>query len=120
MKRIALLQLFIADLCKEVARVEYFKQQFITLLTILTHQGAESFHRRGLYLLEAIELINLLDGVENIIALSHLHWREVARSFRNTWFLCHIRFLWYVYTYLRTIVCSRSGPIEIILMGVSS
>ena len=35
---------------------------------------------------QCIELINLFDGIKNIIALGHLHRREVARSFRNTWF----------------------------------
>ena len=89
MQGVALLQLLIADLIEEIATVEYFEEQLVALLAVLTHQRSECLHRWCLYLLEAVELVNAADGVEDIVALCHLHRGEVARSFRDRWFLCH-------------------------------
>ena len=89
MEGIALLQLLITDLIKIIARIEHLEEKFVALLTVLTHQRTERFHCWRLYLLEAIELVHLFDGVEDIVTLRHLHRGEVARSFGNTWFLCH-------------------------------
>ena len=50
-------------------------------LTVLTHQRTEGFHSRCLYLLEAIELVHLLDGIEDVVALGHLLRAKVAGSF---------------------------------------
>ena len=87
---IAILEFLIRDLRDEIARVKHFEEQFIALLAVLAHQRLECFHCRRLYLLEAIELVHLLDGVEDIVTLGHLHRGEVARSFGNAWFVCHI------------------------------
>ena len=98
MQGISLLQFLIRDFREVITTIENLEEQFVTLLAILAHQCAEGFHRRCLNLLETIELVHLLDGVEDIVALGHLHRREVARSFWYTRFLCHIA------NYLRTIV----------------
>ena len=95
MQGIAFFQFIITYLREEITRVQHFEEQLVTLLAIFPHQRTEGFHRGRLYLLEAVELIHLLDGVEDIVALRHFHRRKVACSFRYTWFLCH---------YLRTIV----------------
>ena len=87
------------------------EQQLVAFLTVFAHQRLQGFLRRGLNLLETIELIDGADGVEDIVALGHLNGTKVARSLWNTWFLCH---------YFLTMVCARSGPMLIILMGVSS
>ena len=89
-QRVTLSQFLGCNLREVVARVQHLKQQFVALFAVFTHQCAEGFHSGGLYLLKAVELIHLFDGIKNIIALRHLHWRKVTRSFRNTWFLCHL------------------------------
>ena len=86
MQRIALLQLLISHLIQEITRVQNLEEQFVTLLAVFAHEGSECFHRRSLYLLEAVELVHAADGVEDIVALGHLQRGEVARAFGNTWF----------------------------------
>ena len=117
METVTLRQLLRRYLREIIAAIQHFKKQFVALFAVFAHQRTERFHRRCLYLLEAIELVDLLDGIKYIIALGHLHRREVARSLRDIWFhknnsLNNNHFL--------TIVCSRSGPMEMILIGVSS
>ena len=72
MEGISLLQLLVGDFTEEVARVEYLEEQLVALLAVLTHQCAERFHSRCFYLLEAIKLIHLLDGIKDIVATGHL------------------------------------------------
>ena len=108
---VALGQFLGCNLREVIAAIENLEEQFVAFFAIFAHQGAKCFHCRRLNLLEAVELVNLLDGIKDIITLGHLHWREVARSLRYAWFLCH---------YFLTIVWSRSGPMLIILIGVSS
>ena len=84
-----LLKILGRDAAQEISAVENLEEQFIALLAIFTHQGAEVFHCRCLDLLEAIESIYLSDGVENIVASRHFLWTEVTRAFGDTGFLCH-------------------------------
>ena len=62
------------------------EQQLVALLTVFAHQRLQGFLRRGLNLLETIELIDGADGVEDIVALGHLNRTKVASSLRYTWF----------------------------------
>ena len=91
MEGITLFQFLVCHLSQTVTGVQHFEEQLVALFAVLTHQRAESFHRRRLYLLETIELIHLFDGIEDIVALGHLHRGEITRALRNTWF-CHISF----------------------------
>ena len=86
MQGVALQQFVVADLRQTVAAVQHLEEQFVTLLAILTHQRLQRLHSRCLYLGEAIEGIHVADGIENIVALGHLHGAEIARSFGNTGF----------------------------------
>ena len=86
METVALTEFVVCDFRQEVATVQNLEEQFVTFFAIFPHQRTERFHSRCLYLLETIELISLFDGIKDISALSHLQRREVARSFRYTWF----------------------------------
>ena len=57
------------------------KEQFVTFLSILAHERLQCLHRRRLYLLKTIEGIDLLDGVEDIVAFGHLNGPKISRTF---------------------------------------
>ena len=59
------------------------EKQLIAFLTVLAHQRGHVLHSGSLYLLKAIEREHRFDGVEDIIAPSHLHGGEIARTFGN-------------------------------------
>ena len=73
----------------KIAGVKNLKEQLIPLLAILTKQGRKVLHCRGFDRLEAISLVNRLNGVENIVALRHFLGRKVSCTFWDAWFLCH-------------------------------
>ena len=89
MERIAFHKFFIINLIEIVTTIKDLKEQFVTLFAIFAHQRTKSFHCGSFYLLESVEGINVLDCIEYIVALSHLHGREIARSLRDIWFLSH-------------------------------
>ena len=66
------------------------QKEFIPFLAILSHQCLKGFHGGCFNLLEPIERIHASNGIKDIVALCHLHWGEVARSFGNTGFICHV------------------------------
>ena len=82
----AVLQLFAINSAAPIAGIQYLKQQFVALLTVLAHQCGQVLKSRGLYLAKTVQAEHRTDGVENIIASSHLCRPEVASSFRNGWF----------------------------------
>ena len=86
MQSVPLLQFLITHLIQEISAVENFEKQLITFLAVLTHQSLQRFHGRCFNLLEPIKSIDTTYRVEYIVALCHLYRREVACSFRNTWF----------------------------------
>ena len=77
----ALLQSACRYVAQEVTAVQNLEEQFVALFAILAHQHTQILHGRSLYLLEAIELVHLTDGVEDIIASGHLLWSEVPCPF---------------------------------------
>ena len=88
---IAAQQFFVGQAGEVVAGILYLEQELVVLFAILAHQRGEHLHGGCLYLLETVEVVNVADGVEYIVALRHLYRRKVAGSFRNTRFCCHIR-----------------------------
>ena len=88
---IATQQLLVGQAGEVVAGILYLEQELVALFAILAHQRGEHLHGGCLYLLEAVEVVNVADGVEYIVAFRHLYGRKVAGSFRNTRFCCHIR-----------------------------
>ena len=82
MQRIALQELVVGEFGKIVARIEHLEEQFVALLAILAHKRRKGLHGRGFYLLEAIQGVYFAYCVEYVVALCHLHRREVARAFR--------------------------------------
>ena len=83
-------QTFLRCQCGFLTAVLDTEEQFVALLTVLTHQRADVLHRRRLNLLEAVQGEHRFDGVEDIIATRHLDLSEVSRPLWYTWFLCHI------------------------------
>ena len=75
---------------KEIARVEYLKQQLVALLAVLTHQRGEVLHCRRLYLTKTVELEHPADSIEDIVSLCHLKGSEVTGALWYTWF-AHIQ-----------------------------
>ena len=89
MKRVALQKFLVFYFIEIVTTIKDFEEQFVTFFAVFAHQRSESFHSGSLYLLEAVEGIYVLNRIENIVALSHLQGREIARSFRDIRFLSH-------------------------------
>ena len=80
-------QLVVGEARQVVARVEHLEQQLVALVAVFAHEGGERLHGGRLYLLVAVEAEHTLDGVEDVVALRHFVGREVARPFRDGWFL---------------------------------
>ena len=91
-KRVAipLVGLFGRNATEEVARVEDFEQQLVSFVAVLAQQRGEVFHRRGFERLESAGAEYAFYRVENVSAFDHLFGTEVACSFGNGWFLCHV------------------------------
>ena len=74
---------------KDVSGVLMAALTLLAFLSVLTHQSRQVFHGRSLYLLKAIAIEHLANGVEYIVTFRHFYRRKVSCSFRYTWFCCH-------------------------------
>ena len=87
LRGIHLRKLFTRHAGKAVAGVEDFEEEFVSFFAVFAHEGGKILHRGSFNLLKTIEVVNFADGVEDVVALRHFFGREVARTFRNGWFL---------------------------------
>ena len=84
---IALQEFLVGELPECVPGVKHLEEKAISLLPVLTHQGRELLHGRGLDLSVAVESVDLADGVKDIVTTSHLYGAKVPHALRYRWFL---------------------------------
>lgn len=65
---------------EEIAGIENLEKEFVAFLAIFAHKRGQILHGRSLYLLKAIERIDILYSIEYVVALRHFHWSEIASA----------------------------------------
>src|SRR5690606_12253126 len=73
----------------EIARVQYFKNQSISLLTVFPGKGRKVFHGRSFDRQKAVFAKNILENAQDVLTLLHSLGQQIACTFWQARFYRH-------------------------------
>jgi hypothetical protein len=65
------------------AALEYFEDELVTLLTILTQERFDVLYRRRLERFEAVAFIHFLNYTNDVFTSSDIGWKKIAHAARG-------------------------------------